>query len=97
MIVDDGSRKMYFTGDTLYNEEIFPMLPKDLWAVFLPINGKGNNMNAADAAAFALRTGAKYSIPIHFGMFDSLDPAVYTAENRIIPEAYKPITWEGLK
>lgn len=41
VIVDDGEKKYYFTGDTLYNERIFPHLPKNLYAVFLPINGKG--------------------------------------------------------
>ena len=91
VIVDDGKKKFYFTGDTLYNEGIFHHLPKDLHAVFLPINGKGNNMNPRDAAAFAAQTGAKYSIPIHFGMFDQIDPTVYPAENRVIPTAYKPV------
>ena len=97
VIVDDGSKKLYFTGDTLYNESIFSMLPDNLWAVFLPINGKGNNMNAVDAAAFALRTGAKYSVPMHFGMFDSLCPEIFPAKNRIIPEPYKSILWEETK
>ena len=91
IIVDDGTRKYYFTGDTLYNETIFPQLPDDLYAVFLPINGVGNNMNPTDAAAFAARTGATYSVPVHFGMFDSLDPTCYTAPNRIIPVAYQAV------
>lgn len=95
VIVDDGSRKFYFTGDTLYNEEIFSSLPDALFAVFLPINGRGNNMNAADAAAFALRTGAKYSVPMHFGMFDEIDPVIFPAKNRIIPKVYQRIQWEG--
>lgn len=94
VIVDDGSRKLYFTGDTLYQEDIFSMLPKDLWAVFLPINGRGNNMNAADAAAFARRTGARYSIPVHYGMFDEIDPKVFCAENRLLPTPYQSISWE---
>ena len=91
VIVDDGQKKLYFTGDTLYNERIFPHLPGDLYAVFLPINGKGNNMNPEDAASFAARTGARYSVPVHFGMFDRIDPAVFSAENRIIPTAYRPV------
>ena len=44
-IVDDGCKKLYITGDTLYNEEIFEDLPDDIYAVFLPVNGVGNNMN----------------------------------------------------
>jgi len=97
VIVDDGEKKFYFTGDTLCNERIFPHLPEDLYAVFLPINGKGNNMNPQDAAAFAARTGAKYSVPIHFGMFDEIDPAVYPAANRVIPTAYSPVFKEEQK
>ena len=93
VIVDDGCKKYYFTGDTLYNEEIFGDLPENLHAVFVPINGKGNNMNAYDARRFALRTGATYSVPVHFGMFDALDPHIYEADNRVIPTpfAYIPL------
>ena len=94
VIVDDGAKKLYFTGDTLYNEAIFSHLPGDLYAVFLPINGRGNNMNVEDAAAFAARTGAKYSVPIHFGMFDEIDPSAYPASNRVIPTAYEPVLKE---
>lgn len=91
VVVDDGKRKYYFTGDTLYNERIFSHLPGDLYAVFLPINGRGNNMNPEDAGQFAERTGAIYSVPIHFGMFDSVDPAVFSAKNSVIPRAYAPV------
>lgn len=97
VIVDDGSRKLYFTGDTLYHEEIFDMLPPDLWAVFLPINGRGNNMNAEDAAAFAQRTGARFCVPVHYGMFDEIDPAVFPAKNRILLKPYQIIRWEEEK
>ena len=91
IIVDDGEKKYYFTGDTLYSEDIFPALPRDLYAVFVPINGVGNNMNALDAADFAARTGAVYSVPVHFGMFDSIDPTCYPASNRVIPTAYSSV------
>lgn len=95
IVVDDGGKKYYFTGDTLYNEDVLASLPKDLYAVFLPINGKGNNMNACDAAVFAARSGAKYSVPVHFGMFDEINPAVFKAENAVIPVAYQQITLES--
>ena len=48
VIIDDGEKKYYVTGDTLYNEEIFADIPDDIYAVFLPVNGVGNNMNMAD-------------------------------------------------
>lgn len=97
IIVEDDGKKYYFTGDTLYNENIFTWLPKDLYAVFLPINGKGNNMNTTEAAAFAARTGAAYSVPVHFGMFDELDPHVFQAENAVIPTVYQSVFPEDVK
>ena len=91
VIVDDGVRKYYITGDTLYNEEIFADLPADIDAVFLPINGVGNNMNMTDAADFAHRTGAKYVVPLHWGLFDALDPTQFTCDNKVIPQMYQEI------
>lgn len=90
-IIDDGNVKLYITGDTLYNKEIFKDLPKDIYAVFLPINGVGNNMNIADAKQFAIKTGAKWAVPVHFGMFDNIDPKEFDIKNAVIPELYKQI------
>ena len=93
VIVEDLSTgtKFYVTGDTLYNTEIFADLPDDIYAIFLPINGVGNNMNATDAARFAKASGAKKCVPIHFGMFDELDPKSFVSAGRVIPEIYKEI------
>ena len=95
IIIEDLSdgKKYYITGDTLYNHGIFSDLPDDLYAIFLPINGVGNNMNATDAADFARRSGAKYAVPLHFGMFDQLSPECFVTDNRIIPEIYKEINF----
>ena len=89
LILDDGSEKLYITGDTLYSEEIFADLPKGIHAVFLPINGVGNNMNMTDAADFAKRTGAKVVVPLHYGMFDTINPGDFTAENKKILTVYE--------
>lgn len=94
VIIDDGKRKYYVTGDTLYHQEIFLDLPHDIYALFLPINGVGNNMNMTDAVKFAQRVNPQKVIPIHWGMFDELDPDAFAAENKIIPTIYKEI--EGL-
>lgn len=91
IIIDDGSKKYYVTGDTLYNEEVFADLPDDIYAVFLPINGKGNNMNMTDAAKFAKRVNAKVVVPLHWGLFDSLNPDKFICKNKVIPEIYKEI------
>lgn len=91
VIIDDGEKKYYVTGDTLYNEEIFSDIPDDIYALFLPINGMGNNMNMVDAARFAKQTGAKKVVPIHFGMFDNLTDDDFVCENKVTMEIYKEI------
>ena len=72
VVVEDicDGKRYYVTGDTLYNEEVFSSLPlKKFKAVFLPINGVGNNMNAVDAEKFAKRIKSKNVVPCHFGLF----------------------------
>lgn len=93
-IIDDGEFKVYVTGDTLYNKDIFPELPKNLDAVFLPVNGVGNNMNISDAKQFAKMTEAKKAIPIHWGMFDELDVSDFDLVNAIIPKIYEEVQFE---
>lgn len=93
VIIDDGAKKYYVTGDTLYNERIFGELPKDIYAVFLPINGAGNNMNTEDAGYFAERTGAQAAVPLHWGLFDDIDPEEFHFINKRIPSFYQKIRW----
>ena len=91
VIIDDGEKKYYVTGDTLYNKEIFENIPEDIYALFLPVNGVGNNMNMTDASLFAKRVKAEKVVPIHIGMFDQLSADDFKCENKIIPEIYKEI------
>lgn len=91
VILSDGQKKYYITGDTLYNEAIFADLPQDIDVVFLPVNGVGNNMNMEDAAAFFKKTGAKLAVPVHTGLFDALDAASFPIENKVIPQIYQEV------
>ena len=91
VIIDDGDKKYYVTGDTLYNEDIFEDIPDDVFALLLPINGVGNNMNMTDASRFAKRVKAEKVVPIHIGMFDELSADDFKCENKVIPEIYKEI------
>ena len=91
VIIDDGKRKYYVTGDTLYNEEIFGDIPSDIYALFLPVNGVGNNMNMSDAVRFANRINAEKTVPIHIGMFDELTANSFKSESKVIAQAYKEI------
>lgn len=85
----------YFTGDTLYSERIFAQLPQEpIYAVFLPVNGKGNNMNMADASRFALRTGARFALPMHIGMFDTMTDAAFFHPGKITPKIYEEVVFQ---
>lgn len=91
VIIDDGDKKYYITGDTLYNSDIFSDIPDDIDVLFLPINGVGNNMNVNDAQEFAKKVDAKVVVPFHVGMFDELTAESFKAKNKVIPEIYKEI------
>jgi L-ascorbate metabolism protein UlaG (beta-lactamase superfamily) len=87
----ETEKAYYFTGDTLYNGEILASLPGDLFAVFVPINGVGGNMNREDAARFARQTGARYAVPMHFGLMDDLRGEDFPSENKVVPRIYEEI------
>lgn len=91
VIISYGGRNYYITGDTLYNKRVINDINIPVDVVFLPINGVGNNMNMTDAAHFAEEIKAKTAVPIHFGMFDSLNADDFNLKNRVIPEIYKEI------
>ncbi len=91
VIIAEGEKNYYVTGDTLFNSRVFSSIDVSADAVFLPINGKGNNMNAQDAALFCKMLGEPVAVPLHFGMFDSINPEIFDYKNRIIPEIYKEI------
>ncbi len=91
VILDNGDKRLYITGDTLYNESIFASIPDSIDILFLPINGVGNNMNLTDASRFAERVGARATVPLHFGMFDETDPTLFECKNHVIPQIYKTI------
>ena len=92
VIVSAEDKNYYITGDTLYNENVFESLPKlPIEAVFLPVNGKGNNMNFTDAKRFAERVGAKYTVPVHFGLFDDLSVERWDCEKAVVPKIYEEI------
>lgn len=81
----------YVTGDTLYHPAVFKGLPDKVDYVFLPVNGRGNNMNFADGKRFCERLGAT-AVPLHCGLFDALDLHDFAYEPKIVPEFYQEIT-----
>lgn len=91
VIIEDEGKRYYITGDTLYNNKIFKDIPDNIYALFLPVNGVGNNMNMFDAKRFAERINAKKVVPIHIGMFDSLSADDFLCENKVTAKIYKEI------
>ncbi len=100
-ILDFGDAVYYISGDTLYNyeviEDVNSLFPDGVDVAFVPINGVGNNMNIHDASDFAAEVGARLAVPVHFGLFDSIDPNKFEYENKVIPEYYKEIDLKGLE
>ena len=92
VVISANNVNFYITGDTLYSKNVLNSLPKvNIKAVFLPINGVGNNMNACDAARFAKEINAKNVVPIHFGLFDDMTGQELKLENVIIPKIYEEV------
>lgn len=88
--IETEEKSYYITGDTLYNSQIFGDLPKTPDYVFLPVNGKGNNMNMRDANAFCEKIGA-HAVPLHCGLFDNTDMHDFAYKNKTVPKFYKEI------
>lgn len=92
VIITIDNENFYITGDTLYSEKVFASLPDIKFkCVFLPINGVGNNMNANDAVRFINRLDVEYAVPMHFGLFDTMNGSELKTEKSRIPKIYKEI------
>ena len=94
VIIEAEGKRLYITGDTLYNTEIFddvrPFCPLD--AIFVPVNGVGNNMNMADAARFCAELAPRVAVPIHWGLFDELRGSDWGyGGEKVVPEYYREI------
>ena len=90
VLIKAEGKTIYFTGDTLYSEKVIRAVEKEkIDAVFVPINGKGNNMNAVDAARFAKAINASKVYPMHYGMFDNINPKTFSCDKATIMNVYE--------
>ncbi len=93
VIIDDGDKTYYVSGDTLYNydvlDDVMDLCEGGVDYAFLPINGVGGNMNAKDASDFAYELGAGRAVPLHYGLFDDIDPASFDFEDALILEPFQ--------
>ena len=94
-VVIRAEKKIYYvSGDTLYNTEAIKDVPKGVYAAFLCINGRGNNMNAAAAERFAKKIKPKYVVPTHVGLLDDLTAEDFGCKNKVVPRIYEEIKFE---
>ena len=79
IIVRAEGKTFYFSGDTLYHENLFDIAAFNPDATFICINGRLGNMNVEEALATARTIGAKINVPNHYDMFasNSEDPHLF--------------------
>lgn len=77
---------IYHAGDT----EPIPPPVKGVDVALVPINGKLNNLDGAEAARLARAVDAKLAVPMHYDMFEfnTASPALFTAECARIGQRY---------
>ena len=71
VIVEAEGKKLYFSGDTLFDERLFEIASYKPDVTFICINGKLGNMNVNEALITAKKIGAKINVPTHYDMFAS--------------------------
>ena len=83
-------KNYYITGDTLYDDTIFSDITEKIDVVFLPVNGRGNNMNMVDGKRFCEKLDA-VAVPMHCGLFDNLSLNDFPYDNKVVPTFYEEI------
>ena len=68
-LVDSDLARIYFTGDTLYDEKLREVRKLSPDILVTCINGKLGNMGVTDSARLARELQVKIAIPCHYGMF----------------------------
>lgn len=71
VLIEVEGKKLYFSGDTLYNEKLFDISAYQPDVTFICINGRLGNMNVTEALETAKKIGAKVNVPNHYDMFES--------------------------
>jgi L-ascorbate 6-phosphate lactonase len=79
LVVAWNGIKIYFSGDTLYDEHLDGIAAFSPDIVIICINGKLGNMNVQEAVALTRKINPKVGIPSHYGMFieNTENPALY--------------------
>lgn len=101
VVITGNGKRVYHMGDSLYHRHIFADPVEDIDLLILPINGKGNNMNAADAARMTRDLAPAQVLPMHWDLFKAFgcDVSEFTkhftktdAVEILIPRHYENFT-----
>ena len=90
LIFEADGLSVYVTGDTLYDKRVIDAMTGEKIDCFFPvINGKGNNMNPADAVRMTKQLAPKWAYPLHWDTFRdyTADPTDFT----------KPLAGSGIE
>jgi L-ascorbate 6-phosphate lactonase len=86
MLVETDGIKVYFTGDTSFQEKRMEYVSKkNVDILILPINGEYGNLNATEAVDVVKLMKPKLTIPSHFWMFirHGSNPYAFDREMRL--------------
>lgn len=96
-VVSVGNRTVYHSGDTLWYDEMVPLLkPFQVDLALLPINGNDpargvdGNLDATEAALLGKAIGAGCVIPCHYHLFyfNTADPEVFVQQAQRLQQPY---------
>lgn len=71
LVVECEGKRLYFSGDTLFDEKLFAIREFKPDVTFICINGRLGNMNVEEALVVAKAIGAPVNVPNHYDMFAS--------------------------
>lgn len=85
-VVTTGPYRLYHAGDTTW---VDPGV-RGVDLAFLPINGKLNNLDGAEAARLAQQVEAKLAVPCHYDLFEfnTAEPETFGAECERLGQPY---------
>lgn len=69
VVVEADGKVLIHTGDTQYHRRLKNEYPENADVLLLPVNGKGCNMNIADAVRLTNELKPKRVYPMHWDMF----------------------------
>jgi L-ascorbate metabolism protein UlaG (beta-lactamase superfamily) len=103
-VIEFGPSKIYHSGDTLWYDEMIPLLkPFAVDVAILPINGNdparevAGNLNVREAAELGQKINAKWVIPCHYDMFqfNTADVKEFERAATAIDQPYKVLEHGG--